>query len=253
MPEPISDPSPLDLYLSPHSDDICFSLGALAHKRHIGTLLTILPISNYALTLPDRARPSADDVTRARKAEDMAFARSCGLTAGFLDLRCIRHLGRSSRDLGWVEENAQRIEPVLIKAINDHAAPIKPGLRPWLFCPGGIGGHIDHVAVRIVVARNFDRLARRYRIGFYEDLHYASQALVRAMGLAALLEGLPGRTLQRHAWPLRELAGTKLALIGLYPSQFNEPPQSLGDFTPYVGTASEPHEAIWSEEPVGPA
>ena len=44
--------SPMDLYLSPHCDDICFSLGALAHRRQAGTLLTILPISGYVPSRP---------------------------------------------------------------------------------------------------------------------------------------------------------------------------------------------------------
>ena len=51
--------SPLDLYLSPHCDDICFSLGAMAHRRRAGTLLTILPISGYVPQRRGVPRPPA--------------------------------------------------------------------------------------------------------------------------------------------------------------------------------------------------
>ena len=246
-------PSPLDLYLSPHSDDICFSLGALAHRRHTGTLLTILPISGYVPTVPGTARPPAEHVTRMRKAEDMEFAAACGLRARFLNLPGATELGHGSRDLGWVEENAQRIAPALLKALQNHATRCRPGMRPWLFCPSGIGNHVDHVAIRMIVAQNFDRLTRSYRIGFYEDLHYASQPLVRALGLGALLQGVPGRTLHRLAAPLGGAVGTKLGLLALYASQFIELPRSLAEFTPATGTTDPPHEAIWTEELVGPA
>jgi hypothetical protein len=188
-----------------------------------------------------------------RKAEDMAFAEACGLRARFLNLRCASLLGHASRDLSWAQANAQRIEPVLTKALHNHASHVKPGERPWLFCPSGIGRHVDHVAVRTVIVRNFDRLTRRYRIGFYEDLHYASQTLERAAGIAALQQALPHRTLRRIAFPLGEAAATKLSLLALYRSQFIELPTSLLDYSPAPETATPPHEAIWTDELCGDA
>jgi len=37
-----------------------------------------------------------------------------------------------------------------------------------------------------VVARHYDRLAPLYRLGFYEDLHYASEPMARDVGLQSL-------------------------------------------------------------------
>src|SRR5262249_47796818 len=73
------DVSSSDVYLQPHSDDICFSLGAFAWRRYHGILLTAFPISGYVALDPDATRPSADWVTRTRIAEDRAFAEQCGL------------------------------------------------------------------------------------------------------------------------------------------------------------------------------
>ena len=75
----------------------------------------------------------------------------------------------------------------------------------------------------------------------------------RATGGFELLRALPGRPLWRHAWPLGDAIGTKLALIRLYASQFIEPPQSIGRFTPASDATLPPHEAVWTAEPGGPA
>ena len=132
------------------------------------------------------------------------------------------------------------------------AAERSQGARLWLFCPSGIGGHVDHVAIRLVTVRHYDRLASLYRLAFYEDLPYASQPLARLTGLEQLLRGLHGRSLRRHAWPLADKADMKLSLIRLYKSQFLEPPPSLDSFTPAVESNLAPHEAVWIEEMTRP-
>src|ERR1700704_4348780 len=109
----------MDLYLSPHSDDICFSLGGLAHRRQRVMLLTILPISGYVPTHPDRAPPPADQGTATRMGEAARFAAACGLSARFLNLSDAPYLGHASRDLRWVEQNVERIEPALMKVLSN--------------------------------------------------------------------------------------------------------------------------------------
>jgi hypothetical protein len=94
--------SPMDLYLSPHSDDICYSLGALAHRRKAGTLLTILPLSGYLPRRDEVPRPPAEQVTRERMAEDARFAAPCNLQLRFLELGCATYLGHGSNELPWV-------------------------------------------------------------------------------------------------------------------------------------------------------
>ena len=247
------DPSPMDLYLAPHSDDIAFSLGALAHRRRAGTLLTILPRTGYVPTLPGQARPPVEQVTRMRMAEDARFAAASDLGLRFLDLACASALGHRSRDLGWVEQNTARIEPALMQALSGRGVRDAAGRRPWLFCPSGIGGHVDHVAIRLVVTRHRDVLGADFRLGFYEDLHYASDPAARWAGIAALMREWPGLPLRRHALPLRDGAARKLALIRLYESQLPEPPHSIGRFTPAAESTPEPHEAIWTAEPNAPA
>ncbi len=246
------DASPRDIYLQPHSDDICFSLGAFAHRRRCGILLTVFARSAYLPFRPGAARPPAEWVTKTRIAEDKVFAEACGLSTDHLDLPDAALMGQRSTNLGWVNEDLQRIKAPLLHALL--AAPLEQTLhsRPWLFCPSGIGGHVDHVAVRMLVQQNYDQLSQRYRIGFYEDLYYASSAPARNVGIINLFHGMPGAKLHRHVFPLGEFMSKKIALIQLYGSQFLTVPQTIEQFTPALEPPDAPHEAIWCDEPIGP-
>ena len=242
-----------DIYLQPHSDDICFSLGVFAYRRHSGTLLTVFPISNYVELRLGATTPSKEWITRTRMAEDAAFAKACGLANRVLALEGAFELAQKPFNFGWVGENLQRIRsPLLDVLLKTTFADKSSTVRPWLFCPVGIGGHVDHVAIRMLVNQNFDQLSQSYRIGFYEDLHYASSAAARSVGINNLWQEAHCRNLRRYVFPLGEDVAKKLALIQLYKSQFLSMPQSIEQYTPAVEPPNPPHEAIWSDEPMEP-
>ena len=238
----------MDVYLQPHSDDICFSLGALAHKQHRGILLTVLPISAYVPVPAGGTTRSSEEVTAIRVAEDVVFAGACGLDARFIQMKDASLLGHRPFDLGWVDENMRRIETPLLDVLL--GLPSQGcNRRSWLFCPIGIGGHVDHVAIRMAVSRMPERLARRYRIAYYEDLHYASQPIVRKNWISDFLQAMQERRMRRHAFPFGDNVADKLALIHHYRSQFLEMPQSIAKFTPAAELPASPHEAVWTDEP----
>lgn len=238
-----------DIYLQPHSDDICFSLGAFAYRRHRGILLTVFPISTYVPLRPGATPPSREWVTKTRIAEDAAFAEACGLDNHLLELQDSSDLGRRAFDVSWLNENLQRIKSPLLDALLSGKLS---SVRPWLFCPTGIGGHVDHVAIRMLVNQNFDQLSQSYRIGCYEDLHYASSAAARSVGINNLLWEMRARNLRRYVFPLGDYEAKKLALIPFYKSQFLVVPHSIEQYTPAVEPTAPPHEAIWSDEPIEP-
>lgn len=239
-----------DVYLQPHSDDICFSLGALADARHGGRLLTVFPVAGYLARQPGAETPPVQQVTAIRLAEDQAFADHCGLETHTVDLAGASVLGHPSFDLGWVEENAARTRAPLIEALR--ALAPAPPLRPWLFCPGGIGDHVDHVAVLKVIVGHYDALKESYRIAFYEDLYYASDPFRRRAGLERLHQELRGRALMRHAFAVSGRVARKRELIALYRSQFVQVPATIVEFTPASGQPPAPHEAVWTEETEAP-
>ena len=69
------------IFLSPHNDDVCFSLAGLA-ERTGGDLVSIFTLSEYVaspIPLPtDRARRMAA-ITALRREEDTRFAQAAGL------------------------------------------------------------------------------------------------------------------------------------------------------------------------------
>lgn len=188
-PQPApDDASSADLYLAPHFDDICFSLGAYVRRRRRGILLTLFSISRY-VARPDELQIKASERTAAisalRLAEDLAFARQVGLrqlTAG-LDEAPVR--GREPFDTDKAAADAILLDRQVIDAIFAAAPERAAGPRPWLYCPMGIGGHVDHVAVLTIVLKHYEALRASYRIAFYEDLHYASAWTLRVAGLDA--------------------------------------------------------------------
>jgi hypothetical protein len=116
----------------------------------------------------------------------------------------------------------------------------------FLFCPAGIGGHVDHVATMTIVAGALPELLRRYRVLFYEDLHYASDWRDRQVGLLRLFAAVRDRRGTRFVFNLGTDADAKLGLIRLYRSQFAQLPGDCRRYSPAVdGAADTLHEAVW--------
>lgn len=238
----LGKPSANDVYLSPHADDICFSLAALAMRRHSGRLVTIFSITNYH-ALPDG---EIDDTTRLRKSEDEYFAMQAGLEISHLDFPDAPLRGLSPFHLDHAKRTADLIESKLLTVLLEEMQPVDDR-RARLFVPCGIGGHVDHVAVTMFVARHATALTGRYDICFYEDLHYASQSDARMAGLRRLFRLFPGNRFRRVVIALGDMQSMKLQLISTYRSQFAHLPKDLRSFVPAAttkGTPLPPHEAL---------
>lgn len=181
-------------------------------------------------------------------AEDAAFAGACGLAMRGLGFNEAPIRGRTVFDLAPLEEETKWIEGPLLAHLAACAGPAtgEPADRPWLFCPIGIGGHLDHALIQQVVTRHVEALRRVWRIGFYEDLFYASDPLARFTGLHRLMRVLPGFRLKRRSGELGQMTATKLDLIRGYASQFDELPMTIDAFTPATGGSAAAHEAIWT-------
>jgi len=244
--------SDMDVYLQPHSDDVCFSLGALANRRRRGALLTAFPVAGFVARPPGQSAPPPEQVTATRMAEDRAFARACDLQASFLNLPTSSLIGRHPFDLTGAAETRRRVVGPLMDALIGQTPAPPCSRRAWLFCPAAVGGHVDHAAVFDAVIGRYDELSAYYRIAFYEDLHYASKSKVRRRGLERMFDTAAVRPLGRRYWRLNSQdVQRKLALLRLYSSQFLDPPTDLAQFTPAAAPRHVAHEAFWSELPFG--
>ena len=199
------------IYLQPHSDDVCFSLGAFAYRRHCGILLTIFPISAYVALRRANTRRTAEWVTKVRIAEDRAFAEACGLNSQLLELRDAALFGHQPFDLGWVEENLQRIKLPVLNALLTPPPNMPLHGRPG-FCARGwnFSGHVDHVAIRMLVKSKLRSAFATlpYRVLRRPVLRMGRVRAKRGV-INNLLQEVRGRQMQPICLPARRLYDEK--------------------------------------------
>ena len=235
------------VYLSPHFDDIAFSLGAWVSHHPGGTLVNIFTRSAYLAHGPRIRTPTSADVERIsalRDAEDKAFCDMVGLERVCLDAEEPSLRGRHSRDATGVEDDVAQIRDSLTNVLDRASA--EGGFR--LFCPAAIGGHVNHIATRDVVVEWMQRRGSDVEVAFYEDLPYAQKIAVRQRGIRRL-KAMVRTKLRRLAW---HSTNKKMDLVGCYPSQYRLTRRSIYELSPAALWPLRPHEAVWVvAEPAG--
>ncbi len=220
------------IFVSPHRDDICFSLGGFVANAGRGTLINVYTESQFTTDVA-RFGTSIRQITAIREKEDSKYCQGNNLERidlGFSEpaLRGRRPFSEDSLD------DCDLIEDRLIDAIrevrNQHASSI-------VYCPLGIGRHIDHLAVRRVIARSVPALTLGCNVAFYEDMPYSLQ--VNETQIHAYVESaLPDWSLSRVNQHLdRASFSAKKKFISLYQSQDGVCPVHMPDC-----------EAYWIEE-----
>ena len=206
------------VYLSPHYDDICFSLGSFVESHPGGTIINLFTRGDHLAGRPSNGVPEEEEIARVqrlRRQEDEAFARSRDLTQIDLGLDEPMVRGRRSRDHSGLSEDMAQLAVPLMKVLGQLAGEAE-GTRPIVFCPAAIGGHTNHLATLNVVLENLPQIESTFHVLFYEDLPYASVEIDRVRDLARLANGLPDRRPKRWVWQLTHTsAQRKLESIAL--------------------------------------
>lgn len=227
-----------NIYLSPHYDDIAFSLGAWVAARPGGRLVNLFTRSGYVAGTPTDHWPDAATIGRVgllRRDEDTAFSQRYQLDRIDLGLDEPPVRRRTPWDLGGLADDIEQARAPLAALLT----ALPSGAR--IYCPAGIGGHVNHLAVRAVVVELLPELFGR-SVLFYEDLPYAASSRARRRGIADLRAALKGKRLRRETWAssLR-----KLESVNCYPSQLAESAASLRRFSPRALWPIGRHEAVW--------
>jgi hypothetical protein len=237
----------MNIYLSPHHDDVCFSIGNLA-SRLGGDLLNLFTTSRYVgadLELPADEAERVQVVSRLRRMEDEAFARAAGLARRGFGFREPRLVGHAPFDLTDLTPEVDMLLANLMPPLFDMLPPHGDPSQVSLYCPMGIGGHRNHISTLLAVRSAFTALGHRCTVFLYEDLHYASVPHVRDAGLQRAAHVFGGYRLSPIVQPLsQDDADRKMRWIGLYASQHRRSP-CAADFTPASGSHKIPHEIIW--------
>lgn len=160
--------------LSPHRDDAVFSLGiSLLCWRHIAvTVLNFFTYSAYGprvVSLLGNAEAAAQEISTFRKREDRRALRRISRqiiirSADLLDAPLRLNVPSAwVSDLAKVSVREQDID-IVVRSI-----PRLPG-DALVLSPLALGDHVDHHIVRAAALRaQFGK-----RVGFYEDLPYAT-------------------------------------------------------------------------------
>ena len=238
----------MHIYLSPHNDDVCFSVGQLAHLTG-GELVNVFTVSQYvaaSIALPEAMDARVAAISAIRREEDQQFAIAAGLNRHDLGLSEPRIRGIQPFDLTNLQAEVDYLSASLIPYLLDMVSGHSEGPRHSLYCPMGIGGHRNHIAMVRAIRIHHELLTQSFDIHLYEDLHYASNAEARQNGLnyACQIYG-GGFELSSLVLELDPLAAErKLAWVNIYASQHPHPPRLI-DYSPASDLSPGPHETIW--------
>ena len=210
--------------LSPHRDDAAFSAGALlgiaAGTGLSVTILNVFTTSSYA-PFGDH-HPSIEAVTKIRLAEDRAVLAHLAPTISLHDLGLLDAPLRLEIRDDQVVSGLLSPERLAEQVARTRAALPDLSTAVIVLVPLALGAHIDHVIARDagIGAVPCDR------IGFYQDLPYASRipsADVLNRETADILTMLSFRTnTVLNPWQIRTApdgGGVKRRLVACYPSQ----------------------------------
>lgn len=252
-----------NIFLSPHLDDICFSLVCTVHAVGGGTLINLFSRSRYvaepyepilasfeqeAPQTPESKLEKSEIVSQVRRREDEAFCQRVGLERldlGLDDADLRSHDPFSSSDADRAID-ADQVSQVLMPAL-ENLLEANRSQSITMFCPMGIGGHRDHLACLQAILQLPLNLRQQVQLLFYEDLHYSSNEEARRLGLQRFLQlASPGgwRKLPMRLTPTN--MNWKMELIHLYNSQHYHP-LSIWDYTPADSSHWGAHEAVWVE------
>lgn len=157
------------IILSPHSDDVAFSLSAFIINNNLKDTHVLTLFSRSTCTVKNEVT-DVEIVTRIRKKEDEQFFKLCKSKVelfyfDFLDAPIRLNIKEenvcSSYNSTLDESLLNKIEYALLDLTTNDSI---------ILSPLGLGRHIDHLLVRDVA---FRLLQSNYKVGFYEDLPYA--------------------------------------------------------------------------------
>jgi LmbE family N-acetylglucosaminyl deacetylase len=194
------------LLLSPHPDDIAWSLGGVVSRlREAGAEMAVMTFFGQSRYAPGSPLHGSLAATRLRAAEEDAWAALAGVTADRGELP-----DASLRGYDDVTEMGAEPEPQIVRAVAARLRDAVARLRPHLtLAPLAARGHVDHSAVRLALSSMRRSLASG--LLWYEDLPYAEGNGRASSGDSVVID------VSSH-WPAKE------AGVRCFPSQL---PQTM--------------------------
>ena len=211
------------LLVSPHADDVAYSLGGHlvsgtipAEYCHLLTIFTRSVFAPYHYS--DSTIQGEREISELRAREDEAFALKRGLVLHRMPLEeaPLRNGLIKEEDLFiYVDHHYE-------SKLGDWIDNLSEILVPWVsryeivYGPLGLGGHFDHMLVRKALQKCSEIIST---LRFYEDVPYAGEMPLNEYNrqISILTVGMDSATFAENGW-----LDEKLASLALYKSQIAE-------------------------------
>ncbi|MEM5331736.1 PIG-L family deacetylase [Paraburkholderia sp. JHI2823] len=172
------------LLLSPHPDDVAYSIGGIVAQLCVQAdllLMTVFGRSGWACP-QTLSRASANAVAIMRQQEDLAYCERRRMN--YTGLACPDSflMGYDEvKELSAAAADDPRTADI-VKLIGESVARLAPH---FLLAPCGVGGHVDHRIVRIAT----DALDR-VEVLYYEDVPYSASLPLAELDRQLTAQGL---------------------------------------------------------------
>lgn len=200
--------------LAPHSDDFCFSLcgNMLLHPS-----FRIINIFSKDDDFTLSSNLKSNDKIKYRKEEDLLISKLLDSEILFLDYP-------SEFLRGYINWNDSP-NPTLDKPYITKLKKIILSLNEEIYCPLGVGNHVDHILVRdVVIQLMLDNKLNKKKVKFYEDLPYSGKYSVE-YAINEIQNKIGD--LEKQDLEITSVINKKIYLCSLYLTQINEKSLSL--------------------------
>lgn len=169
------------ILVSPHSDDIAYSIGGTLLQNFFNRpilMVTIFTKSNYS---PSIKISDPEKISKVRHLEDVGFTDKLGINFQCLNFNEPPLRGYSRPEI--FAKNNPASDPIYTEVYNNLLKLIKSYPCDLIAAPMGLGNHIDHIMLCDICRRIAEET--KIRIVFYEDLQYASMLTLKQIKIRA--------------------------------------------------------------------
>lgn len=158
------------IYLSPHYDDIAFSVSSRIQAG--GIVLDVFTISNYVEN--EKCLDGNLTVSEIRKNEEMNFVKHNKLKYKIMKLQ---DSGIDASPFSRYHEIPinKKLEKELLKTI--HGLNLKNKIDT-IFCPLGVGKHLDHLQLFLIIQKHYKELKKIFNVVFMLKFHISSIKII---------------------------------------------------------------------------
>ena len=155
-----------DIYLSPHYDDIAFSLSSFIKPNSL--LIDVFTISNYIENQNYNSKNIS--VSNIRENEEKLFTLFNNLNFIKLDFYD-RGMQGNPFSFYYNVPSSDNLERTLMNKIKSLA---KTNKKLTIYCPLGVGKHYNHLQIFNIIQKNYEELLKKFKIKFYAEAPYLS-------------------------------------------------------------------------------